>query len=330
MKIIEAIANAPNDLAALCSKLVRELDESVERNMADGILLSGGLDTSVLAYLASKQAKLKAFTAALQNAPAPDIEYATLIANRLGLKHLVHRFDEDELREAIPVVVKAMDSFDPMEIRNSVTVYIGLKCAKENGVNAVMTGDGCDELFAGYSFLYGTGKDELNLALQKLWDVMHFSSVPLAKVLKMEVKLPYLDPEFKKFAMGLDPDLKVRNEKGQTWGKWILRKAFENVLPPEVIWRVKTPIEFGSGTAILPGFFSSIISDAEFNEKRAKYLDEDKVTIRDKEQLFYYEVYRSVVGPPRPMDFEGKICPFCNSGTPSTSTYCRRCGGHPI
>jgi len=330
MKILSETTAVPSNLSDLCGKLVKALDESVERNMADGILLSGGLDTSILACLAHKRVKLKAFTVAFRGAPAPDVEYATLIANRFRLKHLVYHFDENELYDAIRVVVKTMSSFDPMEIRNSVTVYVGLKCAGKNGANTVMTGDGCDELFAGYSFLYGLKKEELNLALQKLWGVMHFSSVPLADVLRTEVKLPYLDPAFKKFAMEIDPDLKVRSEGGRTWGKWVLRKAFENVLPPEVAWRVKMPIEFGSGTSVLTNLFSSNISDAELEEKRAKYLEEDRVTIRDKEQLFYYEVYRSVVGPPRPTDFEGKICPFCNSSAPSTSTYCRRCGGHPI
>lgn len=318
------------DFTVLCGRLVEALGEGVERNLAEGILLSGGLDTSVLAYLASERTRLKAFTAALWNTPAPDTEYAALVADRLGLKHFVHRFDEDELYDAIRTVVKAVDSFDPMEIRNSVTVYIGLKNAKENGADTILTGDGCDELFAGYSFLHELGNKRLSLELQKLWSVMCFSSTQLAKVLEMEVKLPYLDPEFKKFAMGLDPRLKIRSEGGQTWGKWILRKAFEDVLPKEIVWRAKTPIELGSGTATLPDFFNSVISDVEFNEKKSKYLDEDKVTIRNKEQLFYYEIYRSKMGAPHPTDSKGKICPYCNSNVSNKTTYCRRCGGYPI
>ena len=312
-----------------CDKLVKALDESVGRNLADGIMLSG-LDTSILAFLASKRVKQKAFTVALHDAPAPDIGYATLMAERLRLKHFIHYFDEDELYEAIRVVIKTMDSFDPMEIRNSITIYVGLKKAKEEGVDTVMTGDGCDELFAGYSFLHGLDEKRLGLELQKLWTIMSFSSTELAKVLGMEVKLPYLDSEFKKFAMGLDPGLKVRSERGQKWGKWILRKAFENVLPEEIVWRAKTPIEIGSGTATLPCFFNSIVPEIEFNEKRNRYLAEDKVTIRDKEQLFYYEIYRSEMGVPRPTDPKGKICPGCNSNMPPTSTYCRRCGAYPV
>jgi len=306
------------------------LEEAIERNMAEGILLSGGLDASVLAVIASRSAPLRAFTVAFQGAPAPDVEYATLMANHLRLKHFVHRFDEDELHDAIPMVVKTMKSFDPMEIRNSVTIYVGFRIAKEEEMRSVMTGDGCDELFAGYSFLFGLRKEKLELELQKLWDVMEFSSILLAKALGIEAKLPYLDPEFKSFAMELGSRYKVQTEKGQVYGKWILRKAFEDLLPNEVAWRVKTPIEHGSGTTTLSTLFNQRISDTEFDEKRRKYLSEDKVIIRNKEQLFYYETYRSVVGVPRPSDVRGKICTQCNSNVPEKATYCRTCGAYPI
>ena len=319
-----------HDLADLFNTLREALDKSVKRNLTEGMLLSGGLDTSILAYLASRWVKLKAFTVAMQDAPAPDVDYAKLVASRLGLKHFIHYFDERELYDGIRAVVKAMRSFDPMEIRNSLTIYIGLKMAKEDGVRTVMTGDGCDELFAGYSFLLGLEKDRLRLELEKLWSVMNFSSVHLANVLGIEVKLPYLDPEFKILSMGLDPELKVQSEKGRKWGKWILRKAFENMLPTEIVWRLKAPIEVGSGTATLPSLFNSTISDAEFNERKMKYLDVDGVTIRDKEQLFYYEVYRSALGVPHPSDPKGKICPQCNSNIAGKATYCRTCGAYPV
>jgi len=314
----------------LCFELRFLLEEAIKKNLADGILLSGGLDTSVLAVIALKFVSLKAFTVALRDAQAPDIEYATLVANDLHLKHLIHYFDEGELHDAIQAVVKVMKSFDPMEIRNSVTIYVGLKVAKEEGLSSIMTGDGCDELFAGYSFLFDLEKEQLDLELQKLWSVMSFSSIPLAKALKIEAKLPYLDPYFKSFAMKLDSEYKVWNEKGRTWGKWILRKAFEGILPKEIVWRVKTPIEQGSGTTTLQNMFNEWISDTEFNEKRIQYLEKDKVMIRDKEQLFYYEVYRSVVGVPYPINPKGRICRHCNSNVAEKATYCRTCGAYPI
>jgi len=136
----------------ICFKLRCLLEDSVKRNLADGILLSGGLDTSILALIASKYASLKAFTAAFKSASAPDVRYASLLAENLGLKHFIHYFDEGELYDAIQMVVKTVESFDPMEVRNSVTIYVALKMAKQEGVSSVMTGDGCDELFAGYSF----------------------------------------------------------------------------------------------------------------------------------------------------------------------------------
>jgi asparagine synthase (glutamine-hydrolysing) len=314
----------------VCSKIRFLLESAIKKRLADGILFSGGLDTSVLAVIAAKHISLKAVTVAFQNAPAPDVEYAVLMAKKLGLEHIIHAFDEGELYDSIPIVVKTRKSFDPMEIRNSVVIQIGLKVAQRNGINAIITGDGCDELFAGYSFLFGLEKEELELRLGKLWSVMSFSSVPLARDLGMRAELPFLDPEFKSFAMGLDSRFLVGVEKGQRFGKWIIRKAFEDFLPYEVTWRVKTPIEYGSGSTILPTFFNQKISDKEFFEKKKKYFAEDKVMIRDKEQLFYYEVYRAEIGVPHPTDLEGKICPQCNSNVAENSTFCRTCGAYPI
>jgi len=305
------------------------LEGAVKRNLAEGILLSGGLDTSILASIASKFKSLKAFTVAFTGGEAVDLEYAKLIAKKFGFIHQVYRFGEEELYRVLPTVVKVTGSFDPMEIRNSVAIYIGLKCARDSGITTVMTGDGADELFAGYSFLFGLNKEKLDLELRKLWSVMEFSSVKLAEALGIEAKLPYLDPEFKSFAMTMTSDYKVRVEKGKVYGKWILRKAFEDDLPNSIVWRDKTPIEYGCGTTVLPKLFDERIPDEEFLEKRRRYLESDGVTLRDKEQMFYYEIYRKVIGVPHP-DKLGKVCPYCNSTVPEKATYCRTCGAYPI
>lgn len=319
-----------NSFSEVCFKLRSLLKKAVKRNLAEGILLSGGLDTSILALVASKFISLKAFTAAFQGTTAPDVRYATLMAKNLRLKHFIHYFDRKELYDAIRAVIKTIKLFDPMEIRNSVTIYVGLRVARENGVGTVMTGDGCDELLAGYDFLFDLEKEQLDLELRKLWNVMSFSSIPLAKALKVEARLPYLDPDFKSFTMKLDPRHKIRTERGRVWGKWVIRKAFENILPDEVVWRVKTPIEYGSGTTVLPSLFEQNISDVDFNEKRSKYLEDDRVAIRSKEHLFYYELYRSAIGVPCPTDPKRKICPHCNSNVAEKATYCRTCGAYPI
>jgi asparagine synthase (glutamine-hydrolysing) len=310
--------------------VVQALEESVRRNLTDGLLLSGGLDTAMLAYLTSKWVKPGCITVALRDAPAPDVDYAKLVASRLELKHHVHYFGNEELDENIQDVIRILKSFDPMEIRNSVAIYIALKVGRDQGISTFMTGDGCDELFGGYSFLFGLTKEQLDKALKRIWNNMRFSSIPLAEALGVGVRLPYLDPQFRAFATELDTGLKIRSEKGEVWGKWILRKAFENIMPQEIVWRVKAPIEVGSGTTILPSLFDSRISDLEFNEKKIRYLNEDRVVIRSKEHLFYYEIYRSVIGVPYRGDSNAKTCPDCGSNVEEGASFCKTCGAYPV
>ena len=310
--------------------VVQALEESVRRNLTDGLLLSGGLDTAILAYLAAKWVKPYCITVALDGAPAPDVDYAKLVASRLKLEHCVHYFDNEELEEGIRAVIRIMKSFDPMEVRNSAAIYVALKIGRDRGMSTVMTGDGCDELFGGYSFLFGLTKEQLDAALKKLRANMRFSSTYLAKALGVEVRLPFLDPQFKAFATDLDVGLKVKSEVGQTWGKWILRKAFENIMPPEIVWRAKAPIEVGAGTTILPSLFDSRISDLEFSEKKTRYLSEDSVVIRSKEHLFYYEIYRDVLGVPSARATKAKTCPDCGANVDEGASFCRTCGAYPI
>lgn len=308
------------------------IDKVVKRNLANGILFSGGLDTSIVAFVASKYSSLNAFTVAFENAPALDLEYSKTMANLLKMNHRIYFFGEKEMFSAIREVIKTLKVFDPMEVRNSVAIFVGLKIAKENGIKGVMTGDGLDELFAGYSWLFNLSESELISRLSNMWQTMQFSSIPMAHSLRMEAKAPYLDPEFKAFAASVDPKLKIRSERGKIWGKWIVRKSFEGLLPDEIVWRVKHPIEYGSGTTIFPKFFEEKISDEYFQEKAKEYLEKDQVSIRDKEQLFYYEIFRSVFGTPIKVfsKAKGKLCPYCKSKGDERSNFCRICGAYPI
>ncbi|MFC1992286.1 asparagine synthase-related protein [Chloroflexota bacterium] len=310
--------------------VARALVESVRRNLSDGLLLSGGLDTVLLAYIAVKWVKPNCVTVAFRGAPTPDVKYANLVARNLKLNHCVHYFDSDELDEAIRAVITVLKTFDPMEVRNSAAAYIALKVAKDRGIKIVMTGDGGDELFGGYSFLFELTRKQLKAALGKLWSNMRFSSVPMAESLDLQVKLPFLDTEFRAFAEALDVGLMVRRERGQIWGKWVLRKAFENVVPPELLWRVKAPLEVGSGTTVLPSVMDTRISDLEYAKEKDKYLNEDGVTIRSKEHLFYYQIYRDLIGVPYAKDSGRKACPDCGVNVEEENSFCRICGAYPI
>jgi asparagine synthase (glutamine-hydrolysing) len=297
------------------------------------MLFSGGLDTSVIAFEASKHTKLEAFTVAFENSPALDLEYARLMADLLKMKHTVHFFGEEEMQSAIRDVIKVLKVFDPMGVRNSVAAYVGLKAAKENGIKGVMTGDGLDELLGGYSWLFSLDEQELKEYLSNMWQVMQFTSIPMAESLGMVSKPPFLDPEFKAFAYGVDTKHMIRSERGKMWGKWIMRKAYEGLLPDKIVWRVKTPLEFGSGTTVFPQVFSKKISDSYFHEKAKRYREADQVTIRDKEHLFYYEIFRSQFGVPSEVfkDAKGKQCPYCKSkGGNLKSKFCKVCGAYPI
>jgi len=336
MAIIPSITNNPRDvtvilsLEQLCSEIRLVLRGAVEKNLGEGLLLSGGLDTSVIASIATRGASPRAFTVAFQEVDAPDLRYAELVAKHLGLTHDVHRFSREELFEALTECIKLMRTFDPVEIRNDVAIYIGLRFARENNVKSIMTGDGCDELFAGYSFFLDHDEDRLKLEMEKIQCEMRFASVVLAEHLGMNAKLPFLDSDVKSFAVKLDPQYLVRFERGQKWGKWLVRKAFEGILPEEIVWREKTPIEYGAGTTVLPLIFNEEISQKEFELEKAWLLKDDRVAIQSKEQLFYYRIYRSVIGVPYMGNIGGRRCPRCNSNVSQEASHCRTCGAYPI
>lgn len=316
----------------VAAELRELLEKSVKKNLTEDMLFSGGIDTSILATIVSKYVRIRGFTCAFKQAKALDLKYAKLMSEQLNIEHYINPFGEEEIFNVIPDVVKVLKSFDPMEVRNSITITIGLKFAKSYGATKLITGDGADELFAGYHmyYRYVGNKEKLTEKLKRMWDIMAFSTVPLGESLGIEVRQPFLDPEVQKFAMSMDPQYNVQEEKGEVWGKWILRKAYEDVLPPEVRWRDKNPIEVGSGTTILPQYLAKKISDSEFAAKKKKILERDNVTIRDKEQLFYYEAYREVVGVPHPEDPDARTCPQCNSNVPENATVCKTCGAYPI
>lgn len=292
------------------------LSESVLRQPSDGLLFSGGLDTSVIAALNSN---VMAVTVSLEG-NAEDIYYSNLLAKEFGFKHAHCAVDVDEALLAIPEVIGILQSFDPA-IPNDLAVYFGIKKAKELGIIVIATGDASDELFGGYSFMQEI--DNLENYIRRISKTMTYSSNEICKFFGLKIVQPFIDKNVIDFALGLPREMKIREENDKIWGKWILRKTFENILPKEVAWQSKRPIEIGSGMARLREIISAKISDDEFKEKQQIY----PVKFLNREHLYYYEIYCEVVGAiPAPKNTE-KPCPGCGAGLKIDAFHCKICGG---
>ena len=288
------------------------LGRAVARNRSGAILLSGGVDTSILALLAKPE---MAFTVALKGFHAPDLTYAEKVSALLKIEHKVRKFSVEEALNALPEVVHILRTFD-LALPNDLSIYFALRMAAENDVPSVITGDGSDELFAGYSYMANLSPRGLKSYQRELSENWHFSSSGLGKALGVEVKQPFLDGEFVRFALEISPKLKVRNGTG----KYILRKSFENLLPAELVWRRKDPIEYGSGSTELHKIIAAMVSDEEF--QRAK--EETGISFINKEHLFYYRIYRKAVGEIPLAGADARKCPCC--GAETGKYHCPTCG----
>jgi len=287
--------------------------KTVKRSSYKGLLFSGGLDTSLLAVI---KPKVTGITVSLES-KGEDIHYSRLLAKQLNMEHFHREVDPDEAIEAIPEVVKILKSFDPA-IPNDLVVYFGLRFAQKLGLDEIGSGDGSDELFGGYSFM--EQMDDLEAYIQRITKKMYFSSNELGDFLGIKIIQPFMSKEVMNFALQIPPDLKIRRYNDKVWGKWILRKAFEDLLPGDIIWQSKRPLECGSGMSKLRRVLSERISDDEFRENSWP------VKFINKEHLYYYKIYRECVGEiPKPKDIE-KTCPGCGAGIDIDGFHCKVCG----
>jgi len=324
----------PNNLNL--SKLLPEtralVNKVVQKNMAEGILFSAGTDTSIIAYEAVKfNPDLKAITVSFKEGKPKDKEYVKKMVDFLKLDHEFHVFDIKDVVNATKDVISVLKTFDPMDVRNTVPAYIALTVAKKRGIKSVLTGDALDELF-GYPWQFHLSETEFATALSDMWGEMTFSSIPMGKSIGVTIKPPYLDPLFMDFAKKLPVNMKVRLENGIKYGKWILRKAYAELIPTEVIWRSKAPLERGTGTWVLPEYFDKEVKTEYFEEKKKLYLENDDVILTSKEQLVYYEIFRERFGVPSEVfnDTAGKQCPNCKGYVKTKIGFCRICGTYPI
>jgi asparagine synthase (glutamine-hydrolysing) len=296
-----------------------ELRERLKRALGpvpvDGLLFSGGLDTSILAILKPPAA---AITVSLESF-GRDLFYARLVSGNLKLKHHCRKVTIDEAIDSISDVIRILGNFDPA-IPNDLVVYFGLKLAQEKGIKEIMTGDGSDELFAGYDFMRKIR--DLDSYLKRITQSMSFSSNRLGDFFGIKIRQPFIDEEFVDFALKVPVELKLREENGNLWGKWILRKAFEELLSAKVAWQDKRPLESGSGMRELRKIISSRISDEEFAAARRRH----PIKFMNKEHLYYYRIYKKEIGNiPQPESGQ-KACPGCGTGMDLDSFHCGLCG----
>ena len=314
-----------------CKQLTRLLKESVKRNHADALLLSGGLDSSILASILRPEYSL----AAGFGRAAPDLVYARQVAERYCKHHVEIVFGQNKMTELVEQVIQIFETFDPIEIRNSSVALAGIEWAKSDGYSSVMTGDGSDELFAGYNYFsrYYSDMQRLDSELQRLWQIMHFSSRKLGEHVGIEVKTPFLDEKFVSFAKLISLNNKVGEHNGKKWGKFILRKCFEPALG-SLVWRPKLAQEQGAATDRYQQYIEERIDNLTFANKKKIAQEQESVRIRSKEHLHYYAIFRSFFPPPKEEvgdEYTCRLrCSDCRGCIALDARFCRKCGAFPV
>ena len=306
---------------------MRILTNAVNECKSDWIALSGGLDSSILAHLRKDQ-KPQTMTIITKDFLGTDLTFAQIIAKHLGLNLSLIQVSMEDVLDSINETIKILGNYNDIEIRNSIVPYIYLTTLKKKGIDSVITGDGADEVFAGYNFLLKKSDEEIGEELKRIKKIMHFPSKDIARSLNMKVETPFLNEELIKFSDDIEISKKINAKDGEKFGKWILRETFEKYLPNNITWREKSPMQDGSGTNNLTGLFNTIITDDIFTQKKTRILEEDGVYIRTKESLHYYECFRKT-NSVKKSDSDNR-CPDCNYEIAPNSRFCRMCGKFPI
>lgn len=283
-----------NNEDEICSLIREKLFISVKRRLVSdvpvGIFLRGGLDSSIIAALMNPYVD-RLHTFAVGTEGSEDLAAARKVAGFLNSKHYEYIYSEKEMKKYINDVIYYLESFDAPLVRSALPNYFVARAAKGK-IKVVLTGEGADELFSGYHYLKnlncsGALNDELLRITRSLHNVNLQRTDRMTMAHSIEARVPFLDHEFVEFAHSIP--LKFRCAGDNKIEKYLLRKAFKNYLPDEILWRDKLKFSEGSGAEDL---FNKIaetgISDSEFLNESSKAPH----NIRGKDELYFYRIYK--------------------------------------
>lgn len=261
----------------------KALVEAMEKRTQDfteiGIIFSGGIDSVLVAYLAAKIVpKVVCYTCGVKG--SSDIANARQIAERLGLELKVAELDHDSVEKLIPEVINVIEDANAGQVEVALPVYGAVRLAHQDGIKVMLTGQGADELFGGYSWYAKVAEKEgyRNLRRHMIEDLLLLYKETLEREDKItmahsiELREPFLDPEVIRVALGIDLRLNVKGGR-DTLGKHVHRKVAQSLgIPKDIAYRVKEAAQHGSGMhnmidaiAIERGFDYSVVP--------ASYLD---------------------------------------------------------
>jgi asparagine synthase (glutamine-hydrolysing) len=284
--------------------IVSSVDRQLMADVPVGVFLSGGLDSSLVAaiaadYLHARGQRLQTF--AVGTADSGDLLAARQVAEHIGSEHRERIYTAEDALTILPEVVRVTESFDPSLIRSAVPNYMLAELATRH-VKVVLTGEGADEIFAGYPYYHEEfpEPDDLHDELVRTIEGLHKLNLQRTDRVTMahslEARVPFLDREVIAFGFHLPAGWKIAGP-GQP-EKRLLRQAFDGWLPDDLLWRTKEEFGTGSGAqGVLSDAVSAQITDEEFEAERGR-LDPP---IRSKEELAYHRIFRRAL-PGLPAD----------------------------
>jgi len=282
------------DVDAAIQEAQRLLDAAVEKRLMSevplGTFCSGGLDSTLVTAIAAKH--LETFHTFSTGMPgAPDLESAQRAAEFLGTTHHIREFTEDEVLEHLPRVLWHLESFDAALVRSAVPTYFVSELARKH-VTVVLTGEGADELYAGYRYLKDLPPDALHQELVRITQTLHNVNLQRTDRMTMahglEGRVPYLDWAHVAFALGLPTEWRIHG--ADRIEKWILRRASQGLLPPDLLSRKKQKFAEGTGSVdVVRREAERQLTDAEFERIRQ---DSRPIELRTKEEAYCYRLFR--------------------------------------